>query len=73
MPIRLLLEDGPSFAPEEVTQLVAAFEMALTKLGLTNREDPATKLLAKSIIEAAEGGERDPIRLCDTAIRSLST
>jgi hypothetical protein len=48
-----------------------AFEDALTTLGLTNREDPATLTVAKAIIDVAKDGERDPIRLREAAIRSL--
>jgi hypothetical protein len=73
MPIRLLLEHDHSLAPDEVAKLVKAFEGALTQLGLANREDPATTLVAKAIIEAAKGGERDPKRLRDAVIKSLST
>ena len=73
MPIRLLLEHDHSLAPDEVAKLVKVFEGALTPLGLANREDPATTLVAKAIIEAAKGGERDPKRLRDAVIKSLST
>jgi hypothetical protein len=61
-----------SFAPEDITRLVTAFEEALGVLGLANRDDPATMLVAIKIIELATQGERDPIRLRDAAVRSLS-
>jgi len=65
-------EYGPSFAPEEVANLSAAFDAALTKLGLVDRKDPATASVAKLIIEVAKTGERDPERLCENALKILS-
>jgi hypothetical protein len=72
MPIRLLLEHDHSFGPDEIAKLVAAFEEALAALDLERREDPATMLVAKTIIEAAKQGERDPKRLRDRAVEVLS-
>ena len=72
MPIRLLLEDARDhFGPGEIRNLVEAFEAALTKLGLKDRKNPATVLVARAIIEVAKKGERDPIRLCQAAIEAL--
>jgi hypothetical protein len=42
----------------------AAFETALRRLGLVDRNDPAAVAVAKMIIELAKEGERDPERLC---------
>ena len=39
---------------------------------LSDRADPATELVARTIIELAERGERDPARLRDQVVRSLS-
>jgi len=72
MPIRLLLEHDHSFDPGEVALLVGAFESTLADLGLTNREDRVTLIVAQKIIQLAKDGERDPDRLRDEAIRSLS-
>ena len=72
MPIRFLLEHDHSFDPDEVALLVGAFESTLADLGLTNREDRVTVIVAKKIIELAKDGERDPDRLRDEAIKSLS-
>jgi len=44
----------------------------LAKLGLVDRSDPTTLTLAKLIIELAKAGEREPERLCDSALRCLS-
>jgi len=50
----------------------AAFEAALRKLGLVDRNDPAATAVAKLIIEFAKAGERDPERLCALALQQLS-
>ncbi|HEY7662034.1 MAG TPA: hypothetical protein VH934_02805 [Xanthobacteraceae bacterium] len=72
MPIRALLQNDHAFLPEEVAILTAAFEDALTRLGLINRDDPATLAVAKLIIELAKDGERDPTRLSDGVLKILS-
>ncbi len=50
----------------------AAFETALRRLGLVDRNDPAAVAVAKMIIELAKEGERDPERLCALALQQLS-
>jgi hypothetical protein len=73
MPIRAILRfDHPGeFGPEDVANLTAAFEAALRKLRLPDRNDPITTRAAKLIIKLAEGGERDPGKLCDGALEIL--
>jgi len=72
VPIRAILKNhGPSFEPEDIEQLTAAFESALSKLGLIDRKDPATTTVATLIIEVAKTGERDPKKLCDDALKIL--
>ena len=73
VPIQPLLqrEYGPSFSPEDVAALTAAFDAALSKLGLVDRKNPMTMTVAKLIIEVAKTGERDPERLCEQALNSL--
>jgi hypothetical protein len=72
MPIRSLLKHDNAFGPDDIAALVAAFEDCLRVLGLTNRDDPATMLVAKAIVEAAGQGERDPMRLREIAVKALS-
>jgi hypothetical protein len=45
-------------------------EEALRDLRLVDRNDPATLLVAKRIIQLAQQGERDPIRLREGAVES---
>ena len=65
------LQNDHSFAPEDIANLAAAFEAALSKLGLVNRTDPITAAVAKRIIQLAKEGQRDPERLCDGAVTAL--
>jgi hypothetical protein len=67
MPIRPLLE-GEVFGPEDITAISAAFEDALKELRLIDRKDPVVLLVAKTTIELAKMGERDPKRLSEKVI-----
>jgi len=71
MPIYRLLQSH-AFGPDEIRVLTTAFEEALQTLRLVDRADPATELVARKIIEFAQQGERDPVRLRERAVRSLS-
>ena len=61
-----------AFGPDEIEVLTTAYEEALRALRLKDRADPATEMIARKIIELAQCGERDPVRLREHAIRSLS-
>ena len=63
-----LARDGVSFGPEDIALLAAGLESALSNLDITNRNDPATTLVAKLIIQIAGDGERDPARLAKRAV-----
>jgi hypothetical protein len=41
--------------------MTAAYKGALIDLGLTNRDDPITELVAKSIVNVTAAGVRDPV------------
>ena len=71
MPIHRLLQNH-AFGPDEITVLTSAFDDALRRLHLADRADPATEVVARKIIELAQQGERDPIRLSERAIQALS-
>ena len=55
-----------------VAVLAAALEDAVHQLRLVDRNDPAVTMVAKTIIELARRGERDPVRLSERAIQFLS-
>ena len=59
---------GDVFGPEDIAQLAAGLESALTDLGIKDRNDPTTTSVAKLIIQLAQDGERDPTRLAKRAI-----
>jgi hypothetical protein len=73
MPIRLILENNHSFTSEDAHVLIDAFENTLRELNLVDREDPLTLLVAKRIIEIANEGERDPIKLRERALKSFKS
>jgi hypothetical protein len=59
--LRLLQKSA--FGPEQIAYIAAAYEDALRELGFANRTDPITEIIAKKIIEIAQTGERDPLRI----------
>lgn len=59
------------FMPEDIAVLVAAFESACRMLELTEHTGPRAENAARRIIECAQLGERDPIRLRDCALKAL--
>ena len=56
------------FEPEDLRLLGIVYEDVLKALGLVNRKDPATELIAKRLVELAQAGERDPQCLKDLTI-----
>ena len=60
------------FEPELITARVTACEATLRTLGLVDHTGLTAEIVAKKIIELAQQGERDPIRLRDRAVQSLS-
>ncbi len=71
MPINRALQ-GRVFSPDELQVLTTAFEETLRELRLVDRSDPATEMVAKKIIELADEGERDPVRLRERTVHSFS-
>jgi hypothetical protein len=69
MPIYRLIKQEIALSPEEVTVVTAAFESTLQRLGLVMRADPLAEVVAKTIIDLAKAGERDPARLRDQALK----
>jgi hypothetical protein len=71
MPIVRLLE-YEAFSPEDISVITDAFESAVSVLRLTDRDDTETvERVARKIIECAQTGERDPLRLRSYAIKAL--
>ena len=57
MPVRALAANLGIFGPDEGREITAAFEAVLKDMGLTDRNDPATLMVAKLTIELATQGE----------------
>jgi hypothetical protein len=60
-----------AFDPDAIERMTAAYEDVLRALRLANRQDPITELVARKIVEVAQLGERDPIRLRERTLREL--
>lgn len=59
MAIYRILQNSP-LEPEEITRLSTAYEQALRTIGVQDRNDPLTELIAKKIIEIGQTGLKDP-------------
>jgi hypothetical protein len=60
-----------AFAPEDTKRLGQAYELALVQLELKDRDDPLTESIARSIIEIAQTGEKEPEMICARALSLL--
>lgn len=71
MPLRQFIGDNVAFHPHELAAMTTAFEEALIKLGLSDRKDGITELVARKTIDLAKAGERDPARLCAELLKTF--
>ena len=60
-----------SFGEADVALLSEAYECALRKLRLADRQDPVSEVVATKIIEIFRSGEHDPPTLCTRVIEEL--
>lgn len=60
-----------SFDPETIKVMTTAYESALADLGLIDRNDPITELVANTILTIASTGERDPELIKQRALNVL--
>ena len=72
MAIYRLLQNVP-MGPDEIGRLVTAYEQTLSALGLCDRSDPLTDMVARKIIELGQTGIRDPLQIAALAIEALGT
>lgn len=70
MTIYRILQNSP-LGPDEIARLSAAYEEALRTIGVEDRNDPLTELIAKKIIEIGQTGLKDPAQICSRAIEAL--
>lgn len=71
MPITPFLRDQ-AFDPETIEAMSEAFAPAREILGLKDREDPLTALVARRIIELAQRGVRTKAGLCSEAVKKFT-
>jgi hypothetical protein len=57
--------------PEEITRLGSAYELTLKALGLKDRNDPITEIIAKKIIEIGQTGVKEPAQISAIAVKDL--
>ena len=69
MAIRPYLE-GQRFDAETTRRMGLAFETAIQARRNWGELDPPREAITKAIIDLAKGGERDPERLCDGALKA---
>jgi hypothetical protein len=70
MTINRILQNTP-FGPEDTKLLVSAYERTLRELGLKDRNDPLTEMVAKTIIEIRQNGITDPAQISQLAIKQI--
>ena len=72
MAIYRILQNSP-LGPDEITRLSKAYEQALRTIGVQDRNDPLTELIAKKIIEISQTGLKDPAQICVRAVEALGS
>ena len=70
MAIYRLIANG-SFGPDAIEAMSVAYEAALVDLRMSDRNDPLTELIAKSIVNVTATGERDPEIIKERALNAL--
>ncbi len=72
MTIHRLLRNT-TFGPEEIARLVTAYELTLRSLGLKDRSDPITQIVAEKIIALGRSGIEDPAEISKLAVKDLGS
>lgn len=70
MPINKLFRDG-KIKPDDVERLNRAFTLALSALGLVDRNDPVCDIVARKVIEIDAAGTHDPEEIGTLAAKQL--
>jgi hypothetical protein len=70
MAIYKLIQNAP-LGPDEIQRLVAAYEGTLRTLGLKERDDPITRIVARKVFEIAQTGIEDPAEISKLVIELL--
>jgi hypothetical protein len=70
MAIYKLIQNTP-LGPDEIQRLAAAYYETLRALGLNDRDDPLTHIVARKVFEIARTGIEDPLEISKLAMREL--
>jgi len=70
MVIYKLIQSTP-LGPDEIQRLVAVYAETLRALGLKERDDSITRIVAKKVFEIAQTGIEDPAEISKLAIKRL--
>ena len=70
MAIYKLIQNAP-LGPDEIQRLVAGYEGTLRILGLKERDDPITRIVARKVFEIAQTGIEDPAEISKLVIKLL--
>jgi hypothetical protein len=60
-----------AFTPEDIALLVKAYEDCLRVLNLTDQPDSKTETVARTVIEIAQTGVRDPEQIRERVVAQL--
>ena len=70
MPMNRLLREC-ALEPEEVSELVVAYESALELLRPKDQTESVKEIVARKIFDIARDGEQDPHKVCARALVEL--
>ena len=72
MQIRLVVANSDNgYIATDAAVLVEAYQRALDELGLADRNNPITRVVAKHIIAFAKAGVLDPVQLRDLTVKAV--
>jgi hypothetical protein len=69
--IEPLIHPDNIFDPEATAALGAAYELAIGEVHAGSRPEFVREIIAKGILAAAMRGDRDPGRLCNSALVAI--
>ena len=72
MVIYRLLDHHGAFQPEQVAMMGDVFEEVLKTLCLVDRQDPLVDMIARKIIELAQTGVLDRVRLMQMTLEAFN-
>ncbi len=72
MPIYRLLQ-RTAFSPEDVANLVKAYDGCLQALNIPVQSEAQREIVAKTVIEIAQTGVRDPGEICARVVNRIKS